>query len=97
LSRIESILGRIEPPSDQNLNNGRGRSVDHEDLIDIQGLAKMRDVSYSTAAKYAREGLFPALRIGRTYRFSPRAILAQVNAPRDIWAKPLRSKPRRLS
>lgn len=68
---------------------------DFEKLIDINELAEMLGVNRYTAYLYAREGLIPSLRIGRTWRFSPQAVRDQMAAPRDLWAYPAKSKAMR--
>ena len=57
-----------------------------EHAVDIRGIADILGISTDTAYRKANLGQIPGFRVGRSWRFFPSVVRAELSKPRDPWA-----------
>jgi excisionase family DNA binding protein len=66
--------------------------TEHEQAVDLKGIAAVLNVSVDTARRKAKTGDIPSFRVGSLYRFFPSAVVAHLSEPVDEWAMSSASK-----
>ena len=69
---------------------------EQEKAVDCRGLAEILATSEFTIRRRAEAGEIPGMKLGRSWRFIPSAVIAHLSAPSDPWKRsPQSSRGRR--